>query len=674
LGAACWIALTAWSADAAVVVRERMNDGAYAAIRDGQFLFLECRPPQGEGVEAFFASYLADQNNWRLYRERESVAVPYPQLNGATQRLLIETLFPQDYCDDEGWWHTVSFNGAQGQETWHALADWLTGRDRAVNTIIRHKHNAGKGAVLRQGDRVFVPRDLLSEAFKAPSPNRPAPAPAPAPETKAVIAATPEPPAVVREVVRQSAPAPEMRAAADPRRSLRAEPKPEPKPEPKAEPDAKRGDEVLADSEPEFDTPPAAKRPMPKGMPPLIAADADAPILAVAEEGEGGTVEFADATLIYGKDDQGEYAAYPIQRGEAVYTSVVVRFTDYRTNEDIHEACKQVLARSGITDPRKIEPGEHIRIPLDMLSDRYWPKGSTERSNFDSMRVEAERQREQMVESKNLEGVVVIIDPGHGGEDSGAVHAESGLYEDELNYDMACRLKEILETKSRAKVYMTLVDPKQQFNANNSARFSFDRGEQLLTNPRYANTNAKISANLRYYLANDIYAKELKNGVDPRKVVFISIHCDALYYNMRGTMIYVPGAKYRRDREQPAGVVYASYLETNGHSAVTTTGEDRVRDEAVSRNLAETVIRNLRAYEPAIAVNRHGDPIRNVIRQGKNTAYVPAVLRNNLVPTKVLIETANMNNATDRERLSSPEWRGWYADALHRSLVDFFDK
>jgi N-acetylmuramoyl-L-alanine amidase len=61
-----------------------------------------------------------------------------------------------------------------------------------------------------------------------------------------------------------------------------------------------------------------------------------------------------------------------------------------------------------------------------------------------------------------------------------------------------------------------------------------------------------------------------------------------------------------------------------------------------------------------------------VIRQGKGTAYVPAVLRNNLIPTKVLVETANLNNATDRERLADPEWRQDYAQALTNALLAHF--
>jgi N-acetylmuramoyl-L-alanine amidase len=38
----------------------------------------------------------------------------------------------------------------------------------------------------------------------------------------------------------------------------------------------------------------------------------------------------------------------------------------------------------------------------------------------------------------------------------------------------------------------------------------------------------------------------------------------------------------------------------------------------------------------------------------------------------VLVETANLNNATDRERLADPEWRQWYANALLDALLDHY--
>lgn len=379
-----------------------------------------------------------------------------------------------------------------------------------------------------------------------------------------------------------------------------------------------------------------------------------------------------DGALAYKTDSQGPYAEYRLQRGEAIYTNVVVRYTDYRDVEDIRGACDIVLRRSGIRDPTNIDVGQRIKIPFDLLSDRYQPEGSTGRREYEAVLVEAQRLQGSRAQAKNLKGVTVIIDPGHGGRDHGAAPTTGFIFEDEVNYDIMCRLKRKLEKDTAAKVYVTMFDRDQGYTPTNATRFTHDIDEEVLTTPRYANHDAKISANLRWYLANQIYKQELAAGVNERNIIFISIHCDAIYYKVRGTMVYVPGAAYRRDREQPYNAMYASFAEARAQPSVTTTAETRRRDEALSRNFAELLINTLETNDPPIAVHRSGDPIRNVIRRSGGQAYVPAVLRNTMVPTKVLVEVANLNNPTDQERLRDPEWREWFAEALVKTLESHY--
>lgn len=58
------------------------------------------------------------------------------------------------------------------------------------------------------------------------------------------------------------------------------------------------------------------------------------------------------------------------------------------------------------------------------------------------------------VSARDKDGdLVVIIDPGHGGRDSGAV--QNGLTEKELNWNIAMSLKAELETYEGVKVYLT---------------------------------------------------------------------------------------------------------------------------------------------------------------------------------------------------------------------------
>lgn len=389
-----------------------------------------------------------------------------------------------------------------------------------------------------------------------------------------------------------------------------------------------------------------------------------------------GEISDFEGVLQYGTDAEGPYALYRLRKGDAsLYTPVVVRFTDYRENADILAACEVIRRRSGIADVTKMETGQPVKIPLDMLSARFRPEGSPERREFEETILEARRLREQRVRATGLEGVVVILDPGHGGEDPGADALKLGfqLYEDELNYDIACRIKELLERTTRAKVSMTIRDRSQGFTPVRSRAFQHDKDEDVLTTPPYPNLNAKYSANLRWYLANSIYRREIRNGTDPRKVVFASIHCDALFNGqLRGAMIYLPGAQYRNHPETPGPAsFYNQFAEVREGPAARSTPAERRRDEALSRNFAETLLEELGRKR----IKRHdgGPPIRNVIRQSGGKFYLPAVLRNTDVPTKVLVEVANMTNTTDCMRLSDPEWRQLFAEAFVDALKRYYD-
>ncbi len=377
--------------------------------------------------------------------------------------------------------------------------------------------------------------------------------------------------------------------------------------------------------------------------------------------------------LSYTRRGSTRYAVYRLKPGEALYTAVIVRFTDLRENADILTACDTVQEESRIKDVHDMKPGTEIFIPVDLLSDRFKPKGSREREEYEASIAEANRLRGQ-VTSKDLEGVVVILDPGHGGKDKGTdqLNHTYTLYEDEINYDIMCRVKLILETQTRAKVYVTMLDPDQGYEPQDIDRFQFDKDEKVLTTPSYWNENAKISANLRWYLANSIYRKETVAGVDPRKIIFTSFHCDALFNaKLRGAMVYLPGAAWRKDRETgwPPGA-YDQYAEYKEQPEARSTADERRRDEALSRNFAVTLLDQLGKAR----IKRHsvGDPIRRVIRQDGGKEYVVAVLRNTMVPTKVLIECANLTNPTDCKWVSQPWWRQRFAEAYVEALKAFY--
>ncbi len=382
-------------------------------------------------------------------------------------------------------------------------------------------------------------------------------------------------------------------------------------------------------------------------------------------------LEEARGELRYETDAQGGYAAYRLKPGEALYTAVVVRFTDIGDNQSILEACDLIQRRSDIADVHSMPAGTLVRIPIDMLSDRFRPGSSAERQEYEDVLQEAQRLRGE-VRSKDLEGVVVVLDPGHGGDDIGAESKVNRVQEDEINYDLACRIKQLLESTTRAKVYMTMIDDSRGYEPVNSTTLENGSQEYVLTTPRYRNADTKVSLALRWHLANAIHRRETARGVDPRKMVFTSIHCDALFNEkLRGAMIYIPGAKLRRDEEGAAAAQRLSmYKEVKEQPTATSTPQERRHDEAVSRNFAEAVLKTLAAQE--IKVHDVGDPIRSTIRQRGGVEYVPAVLRNTQIPTKVLIEAANLTNPTDASRVTSPRWRQRFAQAYVDALRTYF--
>lgn len=614
----------------AVEVRQTIRKDVVAVIQGGRMIFLECRLPPGEAVQPFLKDFLADASDWTIYKDRISVAIPFARLNLATQRLALEVLFPLDYVDEKGWWHTVTFGGEEGAESWFSLAEWLTGIGTNYKRLLAVPENKQYSEELKKGQVVLVPVALLREEFRGVS--------------MPLMASLGE----VSPAAKSASKAESRADAASVAPALLVEPAAS-----KASPEAMAED--AGDDEEEDHAH-------------IITETAAAPG-APADEDDRSAAPPDASELSYGKDKAGAYAEYRLKKGESLYTAVVVRFTDYRENADIHAACKVVQARSGISDPTKMGAGQRIRIPVEMLADAYQPSGTERRQEYESVRAEATRLRDTRTVAKGLEGVVIILDPGHGGRDYGAAVPTAGLYEDELTYDICLRMKRILEAETRAKVSMTLHDPDHGPNPSAKTKFVHDTDEYLTTTPIYKNQDAKISANLRWYLANDQYRKARKAGIKDENVMFISMHCDSLFNErLRGSMVYIPGAQYRRESERPSGAIYASYAEVRSQPESKTTSTARKRDEALSRNFAEQVLKSLRSSNPPIKVHDAGDPIRNVIRQSGGRAYVPAVLRNTQVPTKVLVEAVNLTNATDRKRVSEPEWRQWFAEAMVRAI------
>lgn len=375
-----------------------------------------------------------------------------------------------------------------------------------------------------------------------------------------------------------------------------------------------------------------------------------------------------DGALVYGKDSGGAYAGYRLKSGEALYSAVVLRFTGRVAPEDVEALAKTLAKRSGIDDPKDIPIAWLVKIPFEFLEAEFLPADHPRRRRAEAERAaaEAELDRRPVRESRPKQRLLVIIDPGHGGADPGTTG--NGIWEHDYVYDVACRLKARLERHGATEVVMTLVDEHTGIVPSNGDALVANHQGTIRTRPPFLpgeDGEAALGVNLRWYLANSVFRRAVADGTDPDRVVFVSLHADSRHPSAQGVMVYVPGARYREGTHGYASPDYLRFAEVRERPRVTFGRKDRLRSEAVSRKLASRIVREFR--KEGLSVQKEG-PVRERVIRGRRD-WLPAVLRGNAVPTKVLVELVNLSNAADAGAIARAEYRERLAEALAAAIV-----
>jgi N-acetylmuramoyl-L-alanine amidase len=372
----------------------------------------------------------------------------------------------------------------------------------------------------------------------------------------------------------------------------------------------------------------------------------------------------AEPSLDFGSDGQGPYAIYRLRRGEALYSAVVVRFTGRVHAEDVNAKAAEIAARNEIADVRSIPVDFPVKIPVSDLMPEFRPPDDPERIEAEKSRLES-AQFANRVRAVDLSGVTFVLDAGHGGRDTGA--SVDGMEEAKHVYDLACRVETLVKQHTKAKVVLT-VQGKTPCRMRASEAIVDWRSAQVQTHPPYPIEDTVAGVNLRWYLANSVLQKARKDGGSEDRTVFVSLHADSLHPAVRGLMVYIPGEKFLQGSFGRMGGIYDSRREVTEASRVSFSRKERVKAEGVSRDLAERIVAAFRAANLPLHAFQ---PIRrNVIRGGKE--WVPAILRYNRIPARVLLEICNLNNPDDRRLLMTPAYRDRVARALVSALVAFY--
>jgi N-acetylmuramoyl-L-alanine amidase len=133
-------------------------------------------------------------------------------------------------------------------------------------------------------------------------------------------------------------------------------------------------------------------------------------------------------------------------------------------------------------------------------------------------------------------------------------------------------------------------------------------------------------------------------------------------------MAYIPAADMRDGSYGKNGPVYTVRKEVQESPRVAFAREERVRSEGLSRELAKQVVA---AFQAGGLPVHPFKPVRDKIIRNKN-AWVPAVLRYNSVPAKMLLEVCNLANEEDRRLVQTRAWRQKVSEAVVKGLLAYY--
>ena len=212
--------------------------------------------------------------------------------------------------------------------------------------------------------------------------------------------------------------------------------------------------------------------------------------------------------------------------------------------------------------------------------------------------------------------------------------------------DVANRLRRELESHTGAKVFMTLDDPGKPSAPGSADELAWNKRRAVLTTPPFLaeeDGETAVAVNLRWYLANSVYPAARQERDRSRQ--------DRVRLAPRGRAAYprYGGDDLRAGCELPHrhdGLFVVHLPALQGSSRAAARQLHVAGASALGGGLPKARGRHRDGARKDDLPIQPYQPIRERVIRGREV-WLPAVLRGNIVPAKVLVEMVNLNNDED---------------------------
>src|SRR3989337_908859 len=217
----------------------------------------------------------------------------------------------------------------------------------------------------------------------------------------------------------------------------------------------------------------------------------------------------------------------------------------------------------------------------------------------------------------------IVIDPGHGGEDTGAI-GPTGINEKDINLGIAKRLEKLISQKMSVKVILTRTD------------------------------DTFLPLEQRAIIAN-------KNQAD----LFISIHANASYRKGAGGVETYFLSFDASDEDAKRAAAFENAVASFENKAVKTNIDDL---KTILMDMAQTSVLN-ESSQFAEIVQENLCKVLKVENRGIKQA--PFIVLVGAAMPAVLVEVGFISNANEEKRLTEKETQRTIAEAILKSILTF---